>query len=113
MLLYHFGNSRYEIDALWFISSVSCFLAIDPVLKSWSGQGRINLLSRNEAINEYQACFEINTGIFASDRPPDRNICSCSSAPKNTKTEMGSVDLGRLWAVMPLNFVYSLINFIT
>ncbi|GFW89313.1 uncharacterized protein TNCV_3966031 [Trichonephila clavipes] len=34
---------------------------------------------------------------------PDRNICSCTSEPKISKTEMGTVGLGHQWAVVPLS----------
>ncbi|GFW34042.1 hypothetical protein TNCV_287261 [Trichonephila clavipes] len=40
--------------------------------------------------------LELNTDDFTSDRPPDRNIYSCTSAPRIAKAEMGSVGLGHL-----------------
>ncbi|GFU80173.1 hypothetical protein TNCV_447311 [Trichonephila clavipes] len=34
--------------------------------------------------------WELNTGGFASDYPPDRNICSCTSGPKVTFSDMST-----------------------
>ncbi|GFV32488.1 hypothetical protein TNCV_1677741 [Trichonephila clavipes] len=38
--------------------------------------------------------WELKTGGFASDSPPDRNICSCTSGPKVAYTQLGTVALG-------------------
>ncbi|PRD23960.1 UNVERIFIED_CONTAM: Usp46 [Trichonephila clavipes] len=38
--------------------------------------------------------WKLNTVSFASGSPHDQNICSCTSAPKVTYTEMGTVGLG-------------------
>ncbi|GFV72885.1 hypothetical protein TNCV_1619601 [Trichonephila clavipes] len=45
--------------------------------------------------------WELNTGWFASDKLPHRNICPCSSKPKDLKTEKGTGGLDPLWAVAP------------
>ncbi|GFU27775.1 hypothetical protein TNCV_843671 [Trichonephila clavipes] len=37
--------------------------------------------------------WELNTGGFESCRPPDQNICSCTSGPKVACTELGAVAL--------------------
>ncbi|GFY28603.1 hypothetical protein TNCV_4150341 [Trichonephila clavipes] len=38
--------------------------------------------------------WELTWGIYVRLTSPDRNICSCTSAPMVTYTEMGTVDLG-------------------
>ncbi|GFT84513.1 hypothetical protein TNCV_3380221 [Trichonephila clavipes] len=47
--------------------------------------------------------WELNTGGFASDRPPDRNICSCTSGSKVANTKLGTGSCPS-WAVAPLSY---------
>ncbi|GFW60062.1 hypothetical protein TNCV_4865171 [Trichonephila clavipes] len=59
------------------------------------------------SINKYQACLgSYNTEGLSSDRPPNRDICSCTSAP-NGHVYWGGHSSWPSWIVVPLEFLSS------
>ncbi|GFX49306.1 hypothetical protein TNCV_3334241 [Trichonephila clavipes] len=85
------------MKAQWLSVSVSRFHATGLVLKYRDGKGRLILLSLqwvDKFTWDTKLAWELNTGSFASDGSPNRNICSCTSAPKVWKTETCTVGLG-------------------
>ncbi|GFW96630.1 hypothetical protein TNCV_2846871 [Trichonephila clavipes] len=73
------------LKAQWSSVGVSCFHTTGP--GSIPGLGKVYSAFHpycSGLINEYQKkslLGDLNTGDLASDGPPDRDMCSCTSAP--------------------------------
>ncbi|GFW58507.1 hypothetical protein TNCV_718081 [Trichonephila clavipes] len=77
--------------------------------------GSINGLGKDDSafhpryigsINEYQAAWGLNTEGLPSDRPPNPDICSCTSAPYGHVYWDGHSSSWPSWIVVPLSLSF-------
>ncbi|GFS48076.1 hypothetical protein TNCV_3599921 [Trichonephila clavipes] len=80
----NWGETELNHSVTCPIGRVVAYSASTPhVRRSILGLGKVDSafhLPCSGLINEFQAC-KLNTGVLASDCPPDRDICSCTSVP--------------------------------
>ncbi|GFS94188.1 hypothetical protein TNCV_3786481 [Trichonephila clavipes] len=67
----------------------------------------------NGSINEYQACLVLNTEGLSSDRPPNRDICSCTSASNGHVYYDGHSSSWPSWIVVPLSLSVKFEDYLT
>ncbi|GFU90625.1 ubiquinol-cytochrome-c reductase complex assembly factor 1 [Trichonephila clavipes] len=92
------------------IGRVVVYRASTPqVLGSINGLGKVDSAFHSRyigSINEYQACLGLNTEGLSSDRPPNRDICSCTSAPNGHVYWDGHSSSWPSWIVVSLSLSF-------